>query len=29
MEIGDTSIEGKLAAAIGDFDGIHQGHVKF
>ena len=29
-KIGDTPppIEGKLAAAIGNFDGIHQGHVK-
>ena len=29
-KIGDIppSIEGQLAAAIGNFDGIHQGHVK-
>ena len=29
-KIGDTPppIEGQLAAAIGNFDGIHQGHVK-
>ena len=29
-KIGDTPppIEGKLAAAIGNFDGIHQGHIK-
>ena len=29
-KIGDIPppIEGQLAAAIGNFDGIHQGHVK-
>ena len=29
-KIGDIPppIEGKLAAAIGNFDGIHKGHVK-